>query len=145
MPIEEAAEPAKDASAAGRVRRAPGATLAQKGSWALAGLVAYLIFGASIVAWERNDLFDTVHKLEAVHAQEEDQLALNHIVSYAILSLNERYFADDLHSAAKERLMQPDLQLMQSVKMGKTVMPPFMGILRDEEILDALQYARMLR
>ena len=47
--------------------------------------------------------------------------------------------------AAKERLMQPDLQLMQSVKMGKTVMPPFMGILRDEEILDALQYARMLR
>jgi hypothetical protein len=24
-------------------------------------------------------------------------------------------------------------------------MPPFVGILKDEEILDALQYARMLR
>lgn len=47
--------------------------------------------------------------------------------------------------AAKERLMQPDIQLVQSVKMGKTIMPPFMGILKDEEILDALQYARMLR
>lgn len=82
-------------------RRESGATLARKGSWALAGLVAYLVFGAAIVAWERNDLFDAVHQLEAVHAQEEDQLALNHIVSYAILSLNERYFADDLQAAAK--------------------------------------------
>jgi len=35
--------------------------------------------------------------------------------------------------------------LMQSVKTGKNVMPPFVGILKDEEILDALQYARMLR
>lgn len=47
--------------------------------------------------------------------------------------------------ANKERLMQPDTMLVQSVKMGKTVMPPFMGILKDDEILDALQYARMLR
>lgn len=47
--------------------------------------------------------------------------------------------------ATKERLMQPDTVLVQSVKMGKTVMPPFMGILKDDEIVDALQYARMLR
>jgi cytochrome c6 len=47
--------------------------------------------------------------------------------------------------AAKDRLMQPDMLLMQSVKTGKNVMPPFVGILKDEEILDALQYARMLR
>ena len=47
--------------------------------------------------------------------------------------------------SSKERLMQPDAVLVQSVKMGKTVMPPFMGILKDDEILDALQYARMLR
>lgn len=47
--------------------------------------------------------------------------------------------------AAKERLMQPDLQLMMSVKTGKTLMPPFMGILKDDEILDAIHYARMLR
>jgi cytochrome c6 len=46
---------------------------------------------------------------------------------------------------AKERLMQPDMQLVQSVRMGKTLMPPFMGILKDEEILDALYYARTLR
>lgn len=45
----------------------------------------------------------------------------------------------------KERLMQPDMVLVQSVKTGKTIMPPFMGILRDDEILDALHYARTLR
>ncbi len=47
--------------------------------------------------------------------------------------------------AAKERLIQPDMVLVQSVKMGKTIMPPFMGILKDDEILDALHYARTLR
>lgn len=47
--------------------------------------------------------------------------------------------------ATKERLMQPDMLLIQSVKMGKTLMPPFNGILKDDEILDALHYARMLR
>lgn len=46
---------------------------------------------------------------------------------------------------AKERLMQPDMMLVQSVKMGKTIMPPFMGILKDDEILDVLHYARTLR
>jgi len=47
--------------------------------------------------------------------------------------------------AAKERLTQPDMMLIQSVKMGKTIMPPFMGILKDEEIIDAIYYARTLR
>jgi cytochrome c6 len=47
--------------------------------------------------------------------------------------------------ASKERLMQPDMVLLQSVKMGKSIMPPFMGILNNDEILDALNYARTLR
>ena len=47
--------------------------------------------------------------------------------------------------AAKDRLMQPDMILVQSVKIGKTLMPPFMGILKDDEILDTLHYARTLR
>ena len=47
--------------------------------------------------------------------------------------------------ATKERLMQPDAVLIQSIKMGKTIMPPFMGILKDEELLDVLHYARTLR
>jgi cytochrome c6 len=45
----------------------------------------------------------------------------------------------------KERLMQPDMVLVQSVKMGRSIMPPFMGILKDDEILDVLHYARVLR
>jgi cytochrome c6 len=45
----------------------------------------------------------------------------------------------------KERLMQPDMVLLQSVKMGKNMCPPFIGRLKDDEILSALLYARNLR
>jgi cytochrome c6 len=44
-----------------------------------------------------------------------------------------------------ERLDQPDMMLMQSVKTGKKTMPPFFGILKDQEILDVLSYVRTLR
>lgn len=47
--------------------------------------------------------------------------------------------------ANRERLMQPDMMLIQSVRMGKNQMPPFMGRLKDDEIVDILQYARTLR
>lgn len=44
-----------------------------------------------------------------------------------------------------ERLSQPDMALMLSLKTGKTKCPPFFGVLKDQEILDALTYARTLR
>lgn len=44
-----------------------------------------------------------------------------------------------------ERLDQPDLVLMQSVKTGKKTMPPFFGVLQDPQILDILAYVRTLR
>lgn len=44
-----------------------------------------------------------------------------------------------------ERLNQPDIMLMQSVKTGKKTMPPFFGIIKDPEILDVLGYVRTLR
>ncbi|MCG2577188.1 cytochrome c [Dechloromonas sp. XY25] len=44
-----------------------------------------------------------------------------------------------------ERLDQPDMILMQSVKSGKKTMPPFFGILQDAQILDVLAYVRTLR
>lgn len=47
--------------------------------------------------------------------------------------------------AARERLMQSDMMLVQSVKMGKNTCPPRMGILKDDEILDVIYYARTLR
>lgn len=47
--------------------------------------------------------------------------------------------------AMRERLEQPDFMLMQSVKMGKNTMPPFLGLLQDAEIADILQYIRILR
>lgn len=47
--------------------------------------------------------------------------------------------------AMRERLDQPDMMLMQSVKMGKNTMPPFFGVLKDAEIIDILQYIRVIR
>lgn len=44
-----------------------------------------------------------------------------------------------------ERLEQPDMSLLQSVKTGKKSMPPFFGILQDAQILDVLAYVRTLR
>ncbi len=44
-----------------------------------------------------------------------------------------------------ERLEQPDIVLMQSVKSGKKTMPPFFGILQDAQILDVLAFVRTLR
>ena len=44
-----------------------------------------------------------------------------------------------------ERLEQPDMILMQSVKTGKKAMPPFFGVLQDVDILDVLAYVRTLR
>jgi mono/diheme cytochrome c family protein len=45
----------------------------------------------------------------------------------------------------KERLMQPDMVLMQRVQMGKNSCPPFMGSLKNDEILDVIHYARTMR
>lgn len=47
--------------------------------------------------------------------------------------------------AMRERLEQSDMALMMSVKMGKNTMPPFFGLLKDQEIADILQYVRTLR
>jgi len=44
-----------------------------------------------------------------------------------------------------ERLLQPDIVLLATVKRGKNAMPSFMGVLRDREILDAIAYARTLQ
>jgi len=44
-----------------------------------------------------------------------------------------------------ERLEQPDMVLLQSVRTGKKAMPPFFGILQDQQILDILAYVRTLR
>jgi cytochrome c6 len=47
--------------------------------------------------------------------------------------------------ARGDRLMQPDMALMMTVKTGKNAMPSFNGILRDQQILDVVAYLRTLR
>lgn len=47
--------------------------------------------------------------------------------------------------ARGERLMQPDVMLLQSIRMGRNAMPGFMGLLSDREILDVISYLRTLQ
>ena len=47
--------------------------------------------------------------------------------------------------AAGERLMQPDMMLVQHLRTGKGIAPSFMGILRDQEMLDVISYIRTLQ
>ena len=43
-----------------------------------------------------------------------------------------------------ERMMQPDAQLLSSIKAGKNAMPAYRGILSDTDILDVIAYLRTL-
>jgi len=44
-----------------------------------------------------------------------------------------------------ERLIQPDMSLLAAIKMGKKSMPAYVGILRDQQILDVVAYLRTLQ
>ena len=46
--------------------------------------------------------------------------------------------------ARNERLLQPDVMLLGSVRNGKNAMPAYVGILNDREILDVIAYLRTL-
>ena len=46
--------------------------------------------------------------------------------------------------ARGEGLMQPDMMLLASIKTGKNAMPGYMGILKDQDILDVIAYTRTL-
>lgn len=47
--------------------------------------------------------------------------------------------------AMREGMNQPDVVIMQSLKMGKANKPPFFGRLNDQELLDVVQYTRTMR
>lgn len=45
----------------------------------------------------------------------------------------------------REGMNQPDIVIIQSLKMGKMNKPPFFGRLNDQELLDIVQYVRNMR
>ena len=44
-----------------------------------------------------------------------------------------------------ERMLQPDIALMTTIKRGKNAMPAFQGVLRDRELLDVIAFLRTLQ
>lgn len=83
-------------------------------------MVAYLVVAAAGINWERNRLFDSVVQLEVVHVQEERQLALNLVVSYAILTINANYLSKDLSAAAKVLTLEVEGVVSQLEKFEAT-------------------------
>ena len=45
----------------------------------------------------------------------------------------------------RERLFQPDMALLASIRDGVSVMPAYKGLLSDQEMLDVISYLRTLR
>jgi cytochrome c6 len=44
-----------------------------------------------------------------------------------------------------EKLLQPDTLLLAAIRRGKNAMPAYVGILRDQEIMDVVGYLRTLQ
>lgn len=49
------------------------------------------------------------------------------------------------HVARGATLMRADVQLLDSIRRGKNAMPAYVGMLKDQEILDVIAYMRTLR
>lgn len=47
--------------------------------------------------------------------------------------------------ALREGMAQPDMVLMQTLKVGKKAMPPYFGLLKDQDLLNILSYIRTMR
>ena len=77
-----------------------GMSLRTKGVWVLLMFLIYTLAAGFILGVERNTLYSDVQQLEAVHAEEGDQFALNMLVTRAILVVNDNYYSADLNSKA---------------------------------------------
>jgi cytochrome c6 len=47
--------------------------------------------------------------------------------------------------AMREGMAQPDMVLMQTLKVGKKAMPPYFGLLKDQDLLNIISYIRTMR
>jgi cytochrome c6 len=47
--------------------------------------------------------------------------------------------------ALREGMAQPDMVLMQTLKVGKKAMPPYFGLLKDQDLLNIISYIRTMR
>lgn len=93
-------------------------SFSRTGSRVLGGLLVYLLLATVIIGWERSQLFAAVGQIEAVHVQDEQQIALNFAVSHAVLAVNEQYFAKDIPGAAKIITLDLDTVISMLGRIG---------------------------
>lgn len=90
----------KTSSSGAKLQPLRGMSLRTKGVWVLFMFLVYTLAAGFILGVERNTLYSDVQKLEAVHAEEGDQFALNMLVTRAILVVNDNHYSADLDSKA---------------------------------------------
>lgn len=96
-----------------------GLSLRQKVAWTLFVVVIYCVAMTLVIAMERRFLYDSVADLEAIHKQEENQVALNISVSRAILVVNENYFSQDVDESAKVLVLELEAVLAGLTRLQK--------------------------
>lgn len=80
-------------------------------------MLVYVILATALIASERSMLFASMSELEAIHAREEEQLALNYVVSHAILTVNENYLSEDISAAGRLLTQEIDGVVSQLERM----------------------------
>jgi signal transduction histidine kinase len=90
-----------------------GTSFARKGWRILGGIMVYLVLAAVLITSERSMLFESMNELEAIHVREERQLAMNYVVSHAILTVNENYLSEDISVAGRLLTHEIDGMLSQ--------------------------------
>ena len=98
--------------------KARSTSFSRTGSRVLGGLLIYLLLATMVIGWERSQLFEAVGQIEAVHVQDEQQIALNFAVSHAVLAVNEQYFAKDIPGAAKIITLDLDTVISMLGRIG---------------------------
>lgn len=95
-------------------------------------------------SWALLGLLLTSSPLHAANVSEGQRIYNQHCIGCHGVGGNSA-IPDAPSFARGDRLMQPDMMLLNSIKTGKMTMPSFNGILRDQQILDVIAYLRTLK
>jgi signal transduction histidine kinase len=71
-------------------------------AWLFTSLLAvYFVIVSLIIAFERENMLESVTLLQSINEREESLVGLNYAVSRTVISVNENYFAPDVEASGK--------------------------------------------
>lgn len=64
-------------------------------------LAAYFVIVSLVLAFERENMLESVTLLQSINEREESLVGLNYAVSRTVISVNENYFSPDVEASGK--------------------------------------------